>query len=48
MGLIEISAEVEHDLQGKRVAASKKILRSAPVYFMAVLIDINKLAKLLQ
>jgi len=48
MGMIEASAEVVNDLQHKRVAASKKILRLEPVYVTTVLKDTNKLAKLLQ
>ncbi len=48
MGLIELSAEVEHDLQGERVAPSKKTLRSEPVCIMPVLTDMLKVTKLLQ
>ncbi len=48
MGMIEASAEVVNDLQHKRVAASKKILRLEPVYVTTVMVDTNKLAKPLQ
>ncbi len=46
VGLIELSAEVEHFLQGGRVPAGKLILRLEPLYSMIVMTDTHKMAKL--